>query len=36
MLEQPGDSEVVRQARDGEEAVGQVRELKPNVVTLDT
>jgi DNA-binding NarL/FixJ family response regulator len=35
VLEQSGEFEVVGQAGDGEEAVGQVRELRPDVVIMD-
>ncbi len=35
VLEQSGDFEVVGQAGDGDEAVGMVRELMPDVVIMD-
>ena len=35
VLEQSGEFEVVGQAGDGEEAVGKVRELRPDVVIMD-
>ena len=35
LLEHSGDFEVVGQAADGEEAVGKVRELAPDVVIMD-
>ena len=35
VLEQSGEFEVVGQAGDGEEAVGRVRELRPDVVIMD-
>ena len=35
LLEDSGDFEVVGQAADGEEAVGKVRELAPDVVIMD-
>ena len=36
VLEQSADSEVVGRTGDGEEAVCQVRELRPDVVIVDT